>query len=195
MAGHRKISVGGHAVDCEVVRGRTDATPPSTGEVKRELCIDKDAKSIVWEKDEYKSDTRIYTFTRVERDIDLPADVFRVEPPQESVQIAHDLPAPHPLGTYAVAREPDISPPRLISRREPDYDDASRRAGVEGVAVFFVVIDERGMPAEILLYRPLTPALNLAAAQALRAWRFKPATKAGQPIAVGSLVEFNFRLR
>jgi TonB family protein len=193
LAGRRTIEIGGRATNCEVVRGKTEATPPASGDVRRELCIDASTNLIAWEKDEYKNEARTYTFSKIERDIDMVPDVFVLKLPPGSVPTPYEIPFPEPLGRMNMFREPGISMPRIISKLEPVYDEASRRAGIEGTVVLYVVIDSAGIPAEIEVFRHLNPGLDASATLAIKQWRFTPATKSGQPIAVGSIIEVNFK--
>jgi protein TonB len=57
------------------------------------------------------------------------------------------------------------------------------------------VIGTNGAPSEVLVYRPLSPDLDAQAVNAVRQWRFKPATKNGSPIALAVEIEVNFQLR
>ena len=57
-----------------------------------------------------------------------------------------------------------------------------------------MVIDENGVPSDLRVFRPLTPGLDLQAIKAVQQWRFTPAMKNGQPVAIAVLIEVNFRL-
>jgi TonB family protein len=46
----------------------------------------------------------------------------------------------------------------------------------------------------MVIYRMLGEGLDANAMEAIRSWRFKPATKDGKPVAVYSMIEVNFRL-
>jgi TonB family protein len=193
LAGRRTIEIGGRKTDCEVVRGKSDATPPLSGEVKRELCIDSSRNLIVSKKDRFKDSARTYTYSKIERDIDMPPDIFVLKLPPGSKLTPYDLPVPERLGTLNVSRDPGISVPRIVSKQEPVYDEASRGAGIEGTVVLWVVIDANGFPSEIDIFRHLNPGLDSSAIQCIKQWRFTPATKNSQPIAIGVMIEMNFR--
>jgi TonB family protein len=192
-AGRRTVEIGGRTSDCEVVRGRSDATLPLSGEIKRELCIDTSKNLIVSEKEQYRGSTRTYTYSQIERDIDMSPDVFVLKPPPGSTPTPYDLPVPGRLGSLTINRDSGISMPRIISKEVPAYDEASRRARIQGTVVLYVVIDSGGTPSEIEVFRHLNPGLDASAIMAIKQWRFTPATKNGQPIAVGSLIEVNFK--
>lgn len=192
LAGHRTIEVGGQSIDCEVIRGKSNATLPLSGEVKRELCIDTSRNLIVWEKDRFKDSARTYTYSKIERDIDMPPDIFVLELPPGGKPTPYDLPVPERLGTLNASRD-GITMPRILSKLDPIYDEASRRAGIEGTVVLWVVVDANGFPIQIDIYRHLNPGLDASAVQAVKQWRFTPALKNNQPIAIGAMIEVNFR--
>lgn len=195
LAGRRTIETGGRKTDCEVVRGKSEATPPLSGDIKRELCIDTSTDLIVSEKDEYKDEVRTYTYNKIERDIDMTPDVFVLKLPPGSQPTAYEIPVPVGLGKMNMFREPGMTMPRLVSKKEPVYDEASRRARIEGTVVLYVVIDANGVPSEINVYRHLTPGLDASAIESVKQWHFTPATKDNQPIAIGAMIEVNFKLR
>ncbi len=57
-----------------------------------------------------------------------------------------------------------------------------------------MVIDEKGIPQDIIVTRSLEPGLDQKAIEAVRQWRFRPATKNGRPVSVRANIEVNFRL-
>ncbi|HEX5227737.1 MAG TPA: energy transducer TonB [Bryobacteraceae bacterium] len=61
-----------------------------------------------------------------------------------------------------------------------------------GAVTIYIVVDANGLPAEVDVYRHLSPSLDASAVQAVRAWRFVPAMRNGLAIAVGSFIEINF---
>jgi TonB family protein len=172
-----------------VVRGKSDATTPLSGEFKRELCIDTRTNLILLEKDQYKDSSRTYAYSKIERDIDMTPDVFVLELLPGSKPTPYDLPVPELPG---LARDPGITMPRILSTQWPQYDKASRSARIEGPVDLWVVIDTKGVPSEVEIYRHLTPGLDASAIQAVKQWRFSPATKNNQPVAVGQMIRINF---
>ena len=51
-----------------------------------------------------------------------------------------------------------------------------------------------GVPVNVVVVRGLGLGLDEKAVEAITQWRFKPATLAGEPVAVSAQVEINFRL-
>jgi protein TonB len=64
------------------------------------------------------------------------------------------------------------------------YTDAARAAGVEGVVVLDVIVDETGKTRDITVVDGLEHGLTEAAIAALRACRFTPGERAGQRVPV-----------
>jgi len=86
------------------------------------------------------------------------------------------------------------SAPAVLRRIDPLYPDLARRARVQGTVVLMMVVDDRGVPMQVsVLDGP--PALQDAALQAARQWRFEPARLEGRPVAASFRLTLNFRLR
>ncbi|MBI4876941.1 MAG: energy transducer TonB [Acidobacteria bacterium] len=87
-----------------------------------------------------------------------------------------------------------VSAPQLVFKVEPEYSDEARRAKFQGTVVLYVVVDEKGMPRDMKVVRPLGLGLDEKAVEAVTKWRFKPGYKDGRPVAVAATIEVNFRL-
>jgi protein TonB len=85
--------------------------------------------------------------------------------------------------------------PEVLVRTEPRYTELARRARVEGVVVIQAVIDERGYVTDVQLLRGQPMGLDQAAMDAVKTWRFKPATLHGQPVKVYFNLTVNFTLQ
>lgn len=194
LAGSRTVEAERRAIDCQLVRGFSDPELPSGGRLKRTLCIDTSRKLIVWEKTENKHGSRVYSYDRIDRNTELPAEAFVFEAPPGSQQASYEMPRMRRLGSRSVLSKLGISTPRLLSKVEPSYDEASRQDRIEGTVVLYVVIDTSGVPGDILVIRPLNAGLTAQAIEAVRRWRFVPGKKDGQPVAVPATIEVNFRL-
>lgn len=64
------------------------------------------------------------------------------------------------------------------------YTDAAREAGLEGVVVLDLVVDEKGRARDIKVVSGLEHGLTEAAITALKECQFSPGEKAGAPVAV-----------
>lgn len=70
----------------------------------------------------------------------------------------------------------DISPPGILSRREPSYPEKARSAGIEGTVVLKIEILENGRAGNISIQASSgSELLDEAAADAVQRWRFIPA--------------------
>jgi TonB family protein len=87
-----------------------------------------------------------------------------------------------------------VSAPVLVFKVEPEYSEEARKAKFQGTVVLYVVVDDKGMPRELRVVRPLGLGLDEKAIEAVQKWRFKPGFKDGKAVPVAATVEVNFRL-
>ncbi|HSC28638.1 MAG TPA: energy transducer TonB, partial [Vicinamibacterales bacterium] len=78
---------------------------------------------------------------------------------------------------------------------KPDYTEDGRRRGLEGEVVLEIVVRADGRVGAIRLLRGLGGGLDQRAIEAVRQWRFSPATRHGAPVDVMVEVAVEFRLR
>jgi len=88
-----------------------------------------------------------------------------------------------------------VKPPQASHAPDPTYTDTARRDKVEGTTVLLVVVNENGSPEVLEIVRGLGEGLDTQALATVAGWRFKPAMKNGQPVAVLINVEVNFHLQ
>ena len=96
-------------------------------------------------------------------------------------------PKARPIGAGIVA-------PKIVSRVEPEYSEAARKAKIQGAISMSLTIDESGEAKNVTVLIPLGAGLDEKAVAAVKIWKFEPATKNEDPVAVRSQVEVNFRL-
>lgn len=99
-----------------------------------------------------------------------------------------------PDGTQVFKVGQGVKPPKALSTPDPNYNEVARQAKFQGTTVLWVVVSERGEPTTIRVARPLGAGLDDKAVEAVKKWRFAPATYKGNPVAVQINVEVNFRL-
>jgi len=87
-----------------------------------------------------------------------------------------------------------VSAPRAIATPDPEYSEEARKAKYQGVCVLWLIVGPDGRPRDIKVARTLGMGLDQKAIEAVRQWKFEPAMKDGQPVAVQINVEVNFRL-
>jgi TonB family protein len=95
-------------------------------------------------------------------------------------------------GVYRVGG--GVSAPRALYSPDPEYSEEARKAKYQGTVVLWVIVGPDGRPHEIRVQRSVGMGLDEKAIEAVRAWKFEPARKDGQPVAVQINVEVNFRL-
>jgi TonB family protein len=88
-----------------------------------------------------------------------------------------------------------VQPPRLLREVRADYTDAARRSGITGDVVLEIVVRYDGSVGDVRVVRRLGGGLDERAVQAVRQWRFAPATRQGAPVDVVVEVAVEFRLR
>lgn len=88
-----------------------------------------------------------------------------------------------------------IAPPSLLREVKPDYTEEGRRRGVEGDVDLEIVVRGDGSVGDVKLVRGLGTGLDQRAIDAVRQWRFSPATRQGVPVDVIVHVSVEFRLR
>jgi periplasmic protein TonB len=125
----------------------------------------------------------------------------RLPPRQSATQTA----APQPVrlnaalqGMESLKLEGRTTPPEALDNarnRHPNYPESSRRRGEQGVVLVELFVDPSGRVAEVrLLESSGFAALDAATLGALRDWRFRPAERAGLPVAARIIHPVHFRL-
>ena len=85
--------------------------------------------------------------------------------------------------------------PDYLANPAPAYPRSELRRGREGLVLLRVRVTPKGRPSEISVSRSSgIAAFDQAAVRAVRAWRFLPATRGGQPIAGTVKVPIRFAL-
>ncbi|HET9225827.1 MAG TPA: energy transducer TonB [Thermoanaerobaculia bacterium] len=77
-----------------------------------------------------------------------------------------------------------IERPVKISGALPKYPEEARKARVSGVVTLEAVIDEQGNVTDVKVLKGLPMGLDQAAIDAVKTWKFKPATLDGKPVKV-----------
>ena len=98
-----------------------------------------------------------------------------------------------PAPEYSVPPPPGLRPAVLIFKKEPEYTAEARAAKYQGTVVLSVTIGADGIVSAAKVLRSLGMGLDEKAIEAVRQWRFRPATQDGNPIEMVATVEVNFR--
>jgi TonB family protein len=86
-----------------------------------------------------------------------------------------------------------VSAPKIIFAPDPQFSDEALRAKYQGVCVVWLIVDAQGKPQDVKVVRRLGMGLDEKAIEAVKQYRFKPATLNGKPVAVRVHIEVNFR--
>lgn len=92
---------------------------------------------------------------------------------------------------------PGVTLPSPLVETKPVYNDAAMRAGIEGTVLLETIVLADGSVGDVKVVRSLDTAYGLdqAAIDAMKLWRFTPATKDGSPVRVAVNVEMTFTLK
>ncbi len=91
---------------------------------------------------------------------------------------------------------PRPTPPEVIKKVPARYPEAVRRVRKEGVTHVQCKINESGVLREpVVLQSCGVVGFDVAAMEAMRLWRYKPATIEGKPIAIPLIVKWEFHLK
>ena len=82
---------------------------------------------------------------------------------------------------------------KLVRRVEPVYPEIAIRAGIQGIVIIQVVVDETGRVAEVRVVSG-HPILAAAARTAVEQWAYSPTSVDGRPISIIGTVSVNFTL-
>jgi len=88
-----------------------------------------------------------------------------------------------------------VKKPEILVKTQPRYTELARRANIEGVVVLKAIIDERGYVTDLQVLKDLPMGLDKAAIDAVRTWRFKPATLHDRPVKVYYNLTVNFTIQ
>lgn len=84
--------------------------------------------------------------------------------------------------------------PQLLEGKQPVYPEALKKTGVMGDARILTQIDATGAVTDAFVKSATHEEFGAAALAAVKAWRFKPATEDGQPVATTVTIPLQFRL-
>ena len=88
----------------------------------------------------------------------------------------------------------DVKAPVVVERVNPQYPEEARQARVSGIVILALLIDKTGVVRDVTVLKPLPKGLSEAATEAVRQWKFQPATRKGEPVGVLFNLTINFKL-
>jgi TonB family protein len=87
-----------------------------------------------------------------------------------------------------------VQRPRITFGPAPDYTPAAREAHQEGQVIVELIIEKDGSVSNARILKPQPLGLDLSAVETVCGWRFKPATRQGEPVKVYYVVTMNFHV-
>jgi TonB family protein len=84
--------------------------------------------------------------------------------------------------------------PTPIFTPDPHFSEQASRAKYQGTVTLSITVDETGLVRNIRIVGPLGMGLDQKAVDTVSKWRFNPARRDGQPVAVEIAVEVDFHL-
>ncbi|MGH9381344.1 MAG: energy transducer TonB [Thermoanaerobaculia bacterium] len=103
-----------------------------------------------------------------------------------------DAPPAEPQGPIMVGG--DVQAPVKLSGAEPTYTEIARRARIEGVVIVQAIVNKEGVVENVKILKGLPMGLDQSAVDAVKRWRFEPATLHGKPVDVYYTLTVNFQL-
>jgi TonB family protein len=87
-----------------------------------------------------------------------------------------------------------LAPPQVIQNVEPDYTPEARQHMVHGTVMALVRVGVDGGVQSVCALNSLADGLDLQAVNAVRKWKFQPASYDGKPVSIEIAVETEFHL-
>ena len=122
----------------------------------------------------------------IEPDIDLPDSDIIFDIPDGPPEVA-------PQGPIHVGG--DVKAPVKINTPQPQYTEIARKARIQGVVIVQAIINKAGQVTNVQVLKGLPMGLDQAAVEAIKRWKFEPATLNGKPVDVYYNLTVNFTLQ
>ena len=87
-----------------------------------------------------------------------------------------------------------VRPPILVRTVDPEFSKAARDAKFSGDVEVYLWVDEDGNPQHVKVVRGVGMGLDEKAVEAIRQYKFKPATLNGKPVTVDLYIEVRFQI-
>ena len=103
-------------------------------------------------------------------------------------ECTHDAEIVHTL------KDTSVKAPRALHTPEPYYSHSAKAQGIQGTVTLSVIIGIDGKAHDVKVVKSLEPSLDANAIEAVKTWKFAPATKDGRPVAVQMRLEVDYKL-
>jgi TonB family protein len=91
-------------------------------------------------------------------------------------------------------RTQGLTPPQAIDAPDPKPSDEGRKVKANGAAILSATVTSTGDVRDVQVKKAVGKGLDEKAVEAVRKWKFKPATLDGRPVAVRIDIEIKFHL-
>jgi len=88
----------------------------------------------------------------------------------------------------------DVKPPKPLYTPEPSFSEQARHGRYQSEVVMDIVLDQTGSVSDIRIENPVGQGLDENAVDAVKTWRFSPATRNGESVPVQMKLEVSFNL-
>ena len=122
--------------------------------------------------------------------------LFARIPAQSPQQQTHEEAPPTEIAKVCSDKNPPpcATPPRVISAPSAQFSESARGKEFTGVCTLGVNVEPDGRTSHIRVLKSVGKDLDEKAINAVKAWRFKPATLDGKPVTVQIAVQVSFHL-
>jgi len=87
-----------------------------------------------------------------------------------------------------------VQKPVVVSMVEPEFSEKAKHAKYSGHVLVYLLVDKDGNPTHVRVLKSAGMGLDEKAVEAVRQYKFKPATFMGQPVTVDLYVDVNFQI-
>jgi len=87
-----------------------------------------------------------------------------------------------------------VKAPVLTFKVDPEFSEEARKAKFSGNVQVYLWVDEQGNPTHVRVIRGVGMGLDEKAVEAVRQYKFKPATQNGKPVKVDLYIDVNFQI-
>ena len=104
-----------------------------------------------------------------------------------------DAPPGPSVSVYQISG--NVKAPEKISAPDPVYTEEARMARIQGVVILQTIIDIAGNVTNIRVLKGLPSGLTESAVEAVKSWRFRPATLEGKAVPVHYMITISFSVQ
>jgi protein TonB len=98
------------------------------------------------------------------------------------------------LGTLSLLAADGTEPPVPVRTVAPKFPEDMKRQGTSGLVTVSCMIDEKGNVTDPKVVKSTNDAFTEPAVEALKKWKFKPAKKDGEAIAIRVSIPVQFNI-